>query len=137
MPRTPRSPLSSIIAYAMSAPIAEVQQALETIKQIVRTRVEQGLKEPALPLKVARPRRKKKQPTAAPGPVEAPAPAAVVGRAQQEAADKSPLRIGTRGPGVGRRRPRPAVDAVPAAAAADAAVPATLPDQAVDPSHVE
>ena len=144
MPRAPKSPLTAIIAYAMNAPLAEVQQAVDTIKTIAKQRQEQGLKEPALPLKVAKPRRKKKPaapPTTQLGPTEVAAPVPVVGAAQAAAAAQSPIR-GTRGPGIGRRRPAVGGAVAEAAAPAvvppvDAAAPGALPDQAVDPSHVE
>jgi hypothetical protein len=133
MPRAPKSPLSSIIAYAMNAPIAEVQQAAETIKTIVKQRQEQGLKEPALPLKVAKRKPRARKPaqqisgtTTLVDPVAPAGPPQ--GRAQTEAAARSP-----------RRRP-PVTTPAPVATAA-AATPLGnsngFPDQAVDPGHVE
>lgn len=141
MPRTPKSPLTSIIAFAMTAPIDLVKQGIDTLKTIVKEREAAGLKEPALPLKVAkrRPRKAKPSPaagavasTTSVGPTEAAAPAPVMGRAQAEAAAQSPRR---RRPPVGG--PTPAAPAVAPVAAATTASTNGLPDQAVDTDHVE
>lgn len=115
MPRRTSSPTMMIVNFFMTAPLAEVKQALDTAKAIVSSREAAGLVQPSLPAAAApRRRRGRNKPKQQDLPVPG-SPAATAGTAGPVAVPDAPKPRRRRGAGQ-----RPAVADTAAVAAATA-----------------